>query len=253
MAPDGVTLTRRLADRLGVVSGDILTIEVMKGRRYKRDLPVNAIADELIGMASYMNTDTLNRLTGEGEVASAAAMYVDPGELSALSQRLRELPVIETVAMKAHTIELLSLGKIAGLVLVTAGILTTFTIIVAIGVGVQQRSHRIAGARLGIGKSSDSWFHPCRGCPISEFTAEMTISIPLGLLLSRAIVASLAQLHSNEIFQIPDAIEPRTYLAAVLIVVAAALASALVITCLSATPRCAAAYRYRSRSVSFPG
>jgi putative ABC transport system permease protein len=105
VAPDGVTLTRRLADRLGVVSGDILTIEVMKGRRYKRDLPVNAIADELIGMASYMNTDTLNRLTGEGEVASAAAMYVDPGELSALSRRLKELPVIESVAMKAHTID----------------------------------------------------------------------------------------------------------------------------------------------------
>jgi NhaP-type Na+/H+ or K+/H+ antiporter len=61
---------------------------------------------------------------------------------------------------------------------------------------------------------------PVPSCPISEFTAEITIGIPLGLLLSRAIAASLAQLHSNESFQSPDAIEPRTYLAAALIVVA---------------------------------
>jgi putative ABC transport system permease protein len=36
-------------------------------------------------------------------------------------------------------------------------------------------------------------------------------------------------LHSNESFQIPAVIEPRTYLAATLIVVAAALASAFVV------------------------
>ena len=49
--PDGVTLTRRLAERLGVAAGDIVTIEVMEGRRRKIDLPVSAIVDEVIGMS----------------------------------------------------------------------------------------------------------------------------------------------------------------------------------------------------------
>ena len=93
--PDGVTLTRRLAERLGVGPGDVVTVEVMEGRRYKRDLPVSAIVDELIGMASYMDIDTLNRLTGEGSVVSAATMYVDPAAMPALSRRFKELPVIE--------------------------------------------------------------------------------------------------------------------------------------------------------------
>ena len=36
IAPDGITLTRRLAERLGVAAGDIMTIEVMEGKRRKR-------------------------------------------------------------------------------------------------------------------------------------------------------------------------------------------------------------------------
>ena len=34
--PDGITLTRRLAERLQIAAGDIVTIEVMEGQRRKR-------------------------------------------------------------------------------------------------------------------------------------------------------------------------------------------------------------------------
>ena len=46
-------------------------------------------------MASYMEIDTLNQLTGEGAVVSTAAMFVDPSRLPTLSRRLKELPVVE--------------------------------------------------------------------------------------------------------------------------------------------------------------
>ena len=67
----------------------------MEGQRRKIDLPVSAIVDEVIGMSSYMEIDTLNRLTGEGAVVSAAALFVEPSALPALSRRFKELPVIE--------------------------------------------------------------------------------------------------------------------------------------------------------------
>lgn len=89
--PEGVMLTQRLADRLGVVPGDIVTIEVMEGQRRKRDLPVSASIEEAVGMASYMEIDTLNRLTGEGPVVSAATIYADSSSLPALSRRFKEL------------------------------------------------------------------------------------------------------------------------------------------------------------------
>ena len=71
VSPDGITLTQRLAERLGVVAGEVITVEAMEGRRQKRDLPISASVDEMVGMASYMEIDTLNRFTGEGAVVSA--------------------------------------------------------------------------------------------------------------------------------------------------------------------------------------
>ena len=102
--PGGITLTRRLAERLQIAPGDIVTVEVMEGQRRKIDLPVSAVVDEAIGMSSYMEIDTLNRLTGEGAVVSAAALFVEQSALPALSRRFTELPVIESVAMKAYTL-----------------------------------------------------------------------------------------------------------------------------------------------------
>jgi putative ABC transport system permease protein len=54
VSTEGIMLTRRLAERLDVKAGDTITVEVMEGRRRKRDLPVSAVVDEMIGMGSYM-------------------------------------------------------------------------------------------------------------------------------------------------------------------------------------------------------
>jgi putative ABC transport system permease protein len=230
VSPEGITLTRRLADRLGLAPGDVVTIEVMEGRRHKRDLPVSASVDEVIGMASYMAIDTLNQLTGEGAVVSAAAMYVDPSELPVLSRRFKDLPVIESVAMRAYTLTSF-LDKIAGLVLVSAGILTAFAVIIAVGVvynsariGLQERAWELASLRvLGFTRAEVARIL------LGEFMIEIGIGISIGLLISRGIVELIARFHSNESFQIPPVIEPRTYAAAVVVVIAAAAASAFIV------------------------
>ena len=79
----------RLAERLGVVAGEVITVEAMEGRRQKRDLPISASVDEMVGMASYMEIDTLNRFTGEGAVVSAATMYIEPTAMLDLAQWLK--------------------------------------------------------------------------------------------------------------------------------------------------------------------
>jgi putative ABC transport system permease protein len=228
--PEGIALTRRLAQRLGVAPGDLITVEVMEGRRHKRDLQVTATVDETIGMASYMEINTLNQLTGEGAVVSAAAMFVDPPSLPVLSRRLKELPVVESVAMKAYTLASF-LDKIAGLVFVTAGILTGFAIIIAVGViyntariGLQERAWELASLRvLGFTRGEVSRIL------FGEFAVELAVGIPLGLLLSQAIVSLIARFHSNESFQIPGVIGPRTYVLSALVVIGAALVSTFVV------------------------
>jgi putative ABC transport system permease protein len=228
--PGGVTLTRRLAERLGVAPGDIVTVEVMEGRRRKIDLPVSASVDEVIGMSAYMEIDTLNRLTGEGAVVSAAALFVEPSALAALSRRFKELPVVASLAIKAYTLTSF-LDKIAGIVYVSAGILTVFAVIVAVGVvynsariALQERAWELASLRvLGFTRAEVARIL------FNQFAFEIAVAIPIGLLFSPGIITLIARFHSNESFQIPGVIGARTYVAAVAVVVAAAAASAYVV------------------------
>jgi putative ABC transport system permease protein len=229
-AVEGITLTRRLAERLDVGLGQTVTVEVMEGRRLRRDLPISGIVDEVIGMASYMQTHAINRLTGEGDVVSAAALFVDPAALSDLMSRFKDLPVIESVAVKSYTLSSF-MDRIAGLVFVGAGILTAFGVIIAVGVvynsariGLQERAWELASLRvLGFSRAEVSRIL------FSEFTFEILLGIPLGLLASQSIISLIAQFHSNESFQIPAVIGPQTYAASALVVVLAALASAFVV------------------------
>ncbi len=229
-SPDGVTLTLRLAERLGVKPGDVITVETMEGRRLKRDLPVSATVDETIGMASYMGIDTLNRLTAEGATISAASLYVEPTALSALGRSFKNLPTIESVSMKAYTLSSF-LEKIGGLVFVSAGILTVFGGIITVGVvynsariSLQERAWELASLRvLGFTRGEVA------GILFGEFAIEIALAIPIGLFLSHGIIALVARFHSNESFQIPPVIEPRTYLIAAGVVLVAAAASVFVV------------------------
>jgi putative ABC transport system permease protein len=230
ISQNGITLTRRLAERLGVALGDLMTIEVMEGKRLKRDVPVSAIVDEVLGMATYMEIGTLNRLTGEGDVVSAAALFIEPSALPTLSQRFKDLPVIEAVAMKAYTLASF-LDKIANMLLVSAGILTAFAVIIAIGVvynsariGLQERAWELASLRvLGFTRGEVARIL------FGEFVIEILVAIPIGIVLSQSIIDLITRFFSNESFQIPGVIGAKTLAAACVVVIATAAASAYVV------------------------
>jgi putative ABC transport system permease protein len=229
-APDGITLTRRLAERLEVKAGDVIAVETMEGRRRKRDLPVSAIVDESIGMASYMEIETLNHFTDEGAVISAASLYVEPTAMPALGRKFKNLPTIESVTMKAYTLSSF-MEKIAGLVFMTAGILAAFATIITVGVvynsariSLQERAWELASLRvLGFTRGEVA------GILLGEFTIEIALGILMGLPLSHSVIDLIARFHSNESFQIPAVITPQTYFIAAGVVLAAAAASAYIV------------------------
>ena len=132
--------------------------------------------------------------------------------------------------MKAYTLASF-LDKIASLVFVTAGILTAFAVIIAVGVvynsariGLQERAWELASLRvLGFTRAEVARIL------FGEFMIEIAIAIPIGLALSQGIIDLIAHFHSNESFQIPAVIGARTYAAACIVVIAAAAASAFVV------------------------
>jgi putative ABC transport system permease protein len=90
--PEGITLIKRLAERLGVARGDIITVEVMEGRRRHPDVPVAAIVEEILGMSADMAIGALNQPTGEGDVVSAAALFIETSAIGPVTERFKTLP-----------------------------------------------------------------------------------------------------------------------------------------------------------------
>ncbi len=230
LAPEGLTLSRMLAGRLGVGLGDKVGIEVLEGRQASRDVEVTGLVDDILGMSAYMDLAVLNRMTGDGDVVSAAELYVEPQSVSGLGQRFKQLPIIEAVTMKANAITSFT-DKVKAMVLVSAAILTGFAVIIAVGVvynnariALQERAWELASLRiLGFTRAEVS------AILFGEFALEIALGVPLGLWLSQVIVNVIARFSSNESFQIPPVILPRTFMAAALVVMVAALASAWVV------------------------
>ncbi len=230
IGPEGVTIDQRLADRIGVAKGSVLTVEVLDGTRTVRTLLVSGIANEMVGLANYMDIGALNRLVGEGDVISGASVFVDPGQLAVFLQRARQLPIIASVSVKAYAMEAF-LTAVVGLVVVAALILTTFAVIIAAGVvynsariGFQERAWELATLRvLGFRRGETA------ALLMEEFLLDVAVAIPLGLALARTVVNWMASRFSSESFQIPAVIDVRTYWISAGVIALVAAGSAFII------------------------
>ena len=205
-------------------------MEVLEGRRRKQDVVVASLVDEIIGMTAYMQLGVLDYLSGEGDAVSAAALYVEPDATEAIARRFKELPVTASLSMKSLMVNAF-LEKIANLVLVSAGILTGFAVIIAAGVvynaariALQERAWELASLRvIGFTRAEVSRLL------FAELAIELALGIPIGCVFSRQLVELLAQVHSGETFQVPAIIGPSTYAMAVLVVLAAAVGSGFLV------------------------
>ena len=229
--PGGVMLTDRLAERLGLKPGDSLEVEILEGQRPRRSLTLTGVVNDLIGLSAYMDIDELNKLAGEGEAISAAALSVDSTQEGAFYARLKETPRIATLSVRKETLRSFW-NTTAKFVLVFSGILTVFAVAIAVGVvynsarvALAERSWELASLRvLGFTRGEVSRLL------LAELGLELLLALPLGILLSRLTVEGLLSLHANELFRIPAVIQPRTYGIAVLVVLAASAVSALIVS-----------------------
>ena len=74
LPPEGLLLTDRLGERLGLRPGDRVTVEVLEGVRVRREVIVVELVNDIVGMSAYMNLAALNRLLLEGDVISSVSV-----------------------------------------------------------------------------------------------------------------------------------------------------------------------------------
>lgn len=226
----GVLMTDRLADKLGVKPGDTVTLQVREGRRQERQVVVERTVRDMMGLNSFMERGALLRLLGEGDVANNFSLRVANGALPNVLEATRELPRIAGAFSKATMLR--NMREVSARnILIMSSILTAFAVVIAVGVvynnariALAERTWELASLRvLGFTRAEVSFML------LGELALAIAVALPMGMGLGWALIHAVVELMRSDQFLFPVVIQPRTYAWAALAVVAAGVASAMVV------------------------
>lgn len=226
----GVLMTDRLAAKLGLRPGDVVTVQVREGQRQERQVVVERTVRDMMGLNSFMQRDALNRLLGEGDVANNFSLRVEPGALPRVLEATQQLPRIAGAFSKATMLR--NMQEVSARnILIMSSILTAFAVVIAIGVvynnariALAERTWELASLRvLGFTRSEVSLLL------LGELALGIAVALPLGMALGWGLTRVVVDLMRSDQFLFPVVIQPRTYAWAAVAVVAAGVASALVV------------------------
>lgn len=217
--PEGVLLTSKLAQGLGVRPGENITVEILEGERPVRQVAVSATVDEMIGLSAYMDISALNRMLHEGPSISGAYLSVDAEKLGALYSQLKRTPAVAGVAVRQAMIESFY-RTIAESLRISTAALNLFASVIAIGmvyngarVALSERGHELASLRvLGFSQREISFML------LGEQATLVLASIPFGFLIGYAFCAVLTTAMQTDLYRMPLVVNAKTYFIAALIV-----------------------------------
>lgn len=226
----GVVLSGLLAREIGARVGDRITLQFRLWSRRSVEVEVVDIARTMFGQLLYMNLDTLNRLAGDGDGVADSALQVDPAAMPAFWAAVKSAPGINSVFDKASSMAEFN-HRTERNMGVFSGILTLFAVAMAVGIiynaariSLSERAWELASLRvLGMTRAEVSVLL------LAELAAELLVALPLGALAGWGLATLMMQLMASDAIDFPVVIEPSTYASAALIVLAAGVASALLV------------------------
>ncbi len=228
LPPDGVVLSRKLAELLAVDVGGAVHVEVKEGRRAERRLRVARIVETFVGTGAHMALGALCRLLGEPPTMNGAWLAVDERELEQLYAEVKRTPLVAGVTTRDSL-----LAHVRGMMDQNLGTFVTislaFSLVMAFGVlynaariTLAERARELASLRvLGFHRREVA------AMLLGELGLLVALAIPLGLVVGRILAGMLVQTsgYDTEQFRLPLIIAPSTYAMATLTVVVAAVVS----------------------------
>jgi putative ABC transport system permease protein len=227
---EGLFLSEKLAEILGVRLGDSVTVEVLEGRQPVHEATVTGLVSDFGGLNAYMDLEAIHRLMQEGEILSGAFFTVDGNRLDELYATLKETPRVSSVSIKQASLQSFR-DTIAENLLRMRTFNVLFASVIAFGVvynsariSLSERSRELATLRVvGFTRLEIS------GILLGELAVLTLAAIPCGLAIGYAFAAISTLALNTEMYRIPLVVDRSTFGFAAVVVLAAALFSALVV------------------------
>jgi putative ABC transport system permease protein len=228
--PEGLVLTTRLAEVLGVGPGERVKVEVLEGARPVREVTIAATVNELVGLSAYMDEGALNRLMREGGAISGAKLMVDAREAPRLYALLKRTPAVGGVIVPGAVLRNFN-ATIARTVGTSTAVMILFACIIVVGVVYN-------GARIALGKRG----RELASLRVLGFTqrevAVMLLgeqafltaaAVPLGYAMGLGLILLITRAVDTELMRLPLVVSGRTFALAAVVTAGAALLSGLLV------------------------
>ncbi|MEE4186078.1 MAG: FtsX-like permease family protein, partial [Gammaproteobacteria bacterium] len=225
--PDGLVMSTKLAEKLGVGVGDRVEVEVLQGRRPTLSLPVAELFETYIGMPAYIDLDALNRKLFERPMLQYANLLVDGQREAELYRTLKGMPDVSAVMVKQAAIDTFY-ETMAETMMIFIGFFASFAF--ALGFGVIYNSARISLSERGRDLATLRVLGMTRLETAYILLAEVGLlvvaALPIGCIIGLGLAWLITSSFETELFRLPLIIEASTYGFAVLLALASTAVSA---------------------------
>ncbi len=226
----GLALGDRVAQILHVNVGDMVRVEMLDGDRRTVEAPVTQIIQSYIGLMVFMDIDALARLSGTGPRVSGVNVALDSAHLDDLYAAVKKTPRISAVALQTVSRQRFQ-ETMQQNMNISLFVYFALAVIIAFGVvynsariQLSERARELASLRvLGFRRAEVS------NVLFVEIGVIVAVAQPIGWLVGTGFGLLITQSLATDIFRVPFVIELDTYAIGSLVVIGAALVSALVV------------------------
>jgi len=228
--PGGILLSDRLAEQLGIGVGDTLEVEFRTGLRETHEMVVTGLVEQFFGLGAYVEIGALDAMFRRGPQMSVANVLVDEAQLPALHAALQDTPVLAGLIEMNENRQSFQ-DTISENVTVVNTVYAAIAILITVGVAyngariqLSERARELASLRiLGFTRREVS------AVLVGETMLLALLAQPIGWLLGSWIALALSNAFTSDLYAIPLVLPAANFAWASLVVLAASLASVLIV------------------------
>lgn len=227
---DGIAISAVLAQLLGVHAGDTVEVDLLEGQRRTVELTVVATIEDYFGIRAMMDDEALARMMRESRSVNSVHVSLDDDQLDAFYQAVKASPWVNGLVLQRFSLRNFR-EAVAIFVTSMATIYAALAALIAFGVvynnariSLSESARDLASLRvLGYRRGEVLWIL------LLELAFLTLIAQPIGWAIGYGLSWIMMTQLGGELMRVRLVIEPSTYVLTSVVVVMAALLSALVV------------------------
>lgn len=226
----GLVLSDKLAQMLGAGVGDVVVAQVTEGRRPLLHLPVVQVSETMLGSPAYVGFAYLNDAMGEPGRLNGVRVKLDGARMADFYARIKNTPGVSSMTLKSSSVTAFRETMAENILIMTffnvlfAGVIAVGVVYNAARISLAERARELASMRV-LGFTMGEVAYVLLG----ELALLTLVGLPVGAAMGYGLAWLWTLSLDTDLYRIPLVVAPGTFGFSIAVVVAAAVASGLLV------------------------